>query len=113
MLSGFPPGMYEWGGPKGVGVSGGPPPGEKKSDFLTLVLKMAYFNWNVSKIWKIFLFFLPTRGYLPPPPLVLSGGSGPPPDPPPLAETLAVHAAKYTLIFRWYARHNIISYLSN
>ena len=38
-------------------------PQEKiKSFFLILVLKMAYFNWNVIKIWKIFLFSLPTRG---------------------------------------------------
>ena len=35
--------MFEWGGPKGVGGLG-TPPGEKKSIFLILVLKMAYFN---------------------------------------------------------------------
>ena len=38
------------GGPRGGG-SVGPPPGEKKSEFSILkVLKMAYFDWNDSKI---------------------------------------------------------------
>ena len=35
---------------------------EKNSKFKILVLIMAYFNGNDSKIWSIFLFFLPTRG---------------------------------------------------
>ena len=40
--AGFPPGMFERGGPKGVGGCGGPPPEKKK--FYILVLKMAYFS---------------------------------------------------------------------
>ena len=77
--SGFLPGMFERGGGSkrggGVGVT---PPGEKKS-FKILVLKMAYFNWNDSKIWEILNFFLPTRGGGYPPPLWCWS---PPPDPP-------------------------------
>ena len=60
-FSGFPPGMSERGGVKKEGESGGPLPGEK---FLIKVLKMAYFNWNDSKIWNILLFY-----FYPPPPL--------------------------------------------
>ena len=33
--------MFEWGG---LVRGGGPPPGEKKSDFFILVPQMAYFN---------------------------------------------------------------------
>ena len=49
--------------------------GAKKNQiFKFLVPKMAYFNWNDSKIWDIFLFSLPTGGDIPS--LVLSGGRG-------------------------------------
>ena len=61
--------VWERGSKRG----GGPPPGEKKSDFFIFVLKMTYFNWNDSKIWNIFLFSLPTRGDTP---VVLSEGGG-------------------------------------
>ena len=60
------------GSKRGGGVS----PGEKKSIILILVLKMAYFNWNLFS----------NKGEIPP--LVLSGGGGPDS---PLAETLLSH----------------------
>ena len=75
--------MFERGGPNGWGC-GGSPPGEKNQIFLFLVPKMAYFNWNYSKILSTFLFSLLTRGGYPP----FAAEWGSPDTPPPLAETL-------------------------
>ena len=64
---------------KGSKRGGGSSPRRK-----ILVLKMAYFNWNDSKIWNIFVFFLPPRGGVSPS-AMLSGGP-----PIPLAEILGL-----------------------
>ena len=65
------------------GGSAGPPPVELFFflSFKFWVLKMAYLNWNDSKIWNILSFSLPTRGGIPP-----CGAERGGPDP--LAETL-------------------------
>ena len=46
---------------------------------------MAYFNWNICKILKIFLFSMPTRGEIPLFGAEWGGGAGSEPDP--LVET--------------------------
>ena len=67
--SGFPPGMSETGGSKGVGGLGFLSQKKKIQSFKFWCLK-----WSIlteifdSKIWNIFLFYLPTRGKHPPPP---------------------------------------------
>ena len=70
--SGFPPGIFEWGGggSKRGGEFGGPSPGEKNSQFEILMLKMADFNQNDSKIWNI-----ECQQGGSSPPVVLSGGN--------------------------------------
>ena len=93
------------GGPKGVdglGVqkgwgAGGPPLGEKKSDFKILVLEMSYFNCNNRQILKIHLctfICFANKGEGNIPPQLLSGGARIPPPPPPLSETLFLRARR-------------------
>ena len=66
---------------------------------------MAYFSWNNSKIWNIFLFSLPTRGDIPPPP--------PPPGPTLTYKlipcSIKVHSSTVTT---WTPREAIYSYKS-
>ena len=68
--------MFEWGGPNGVGGLGVLP--QEKKKFWILVLKMAYFNWNDTKIWNIYIFFFANKGGFPPPCGAERGGPYPP-----------------------------------
>ena len=82
---------------EGLGVqkgwgAGGPPLGEKKSDFKILVLEMSYFNCNNRQILKIhmctFIFFA-NKGEGNIPPQLLSGGGLVPPPPAPVGNPVS------------------------